>query len=104
MQRCQLHKRRNVLKHLPEEHQPFMEQKLIAAWNMAGYAEALRALDRIHPDGDMKLRWVASGLLFVEGRFRRLKGYREMPQLMAAVQAASPPPQVRPVAVTKKLG
>jgi transposase-like protein len=50
LQRCQLHKRRNVLNHLPEEQQPFMEQKLIAAWNMAGYAEARRALDRIHED------------------------------------------------------
>ena len=28
LQRCQLHKRRNVLNHLPEEQQPFMEQKL----------------------------------------------------------------------------
>ena len=32
IQRCQLHKRRNVLRHLPEEHQPFTEQKLQAAW------------------------------------------------------------------------
>jgi putative transposase len=148
-----------VLNHLPEEQQPFIEQKLIAAWNMAGYAEARRALDRIHDElerinpsaarslaegleetltihrlhvparlrltlfstnpiesalsvveekcgrvkkwqgGDMKLRWVASGLLFVEGRFRRVKGYREIPQLMAAIQAAAPPGQSRPVAV-----
>src|SRR5204863_6983956 len=50
LQRCQLHKRRNVLNHLPDEHQPFIEQKLIAAWNMAGYAEARRALDRIHEE------------------------------------------------------
>ena len=38
------------LNHLPDEHQPFIEQKLIAAWNMAGYAEARRALDRIHEE------------------------------------------------------
>jgi hypothetical protein len=25
---------------VPEEQQPFVKQKLIAAWNMAGYAEA----------------------------------------------------------------
>jgi len=50
LQRCQWHKRRNVLNHLPDEHQPFIEQKLIAAWNMAGYAEARRALDRIHDE------------------------------------------------------
>ena len=55
-------------------------------------------------DGDMKLRWVASGLLFVEGRFRRVKGYREIPQLMAAIQAAAPPGRARTVAVAKKVG
>ena len=54
--------------------------------------------------GDMKLRWVASGLLFVEGQFRRVKGFREIPQLMAAIQAAAPPGQTKPVAVAKKLG
>lgn len=50
LQRCQLHKRRNVLNHLPEEQQPFMEQKLIAAWNMVEHPEARHALDRIHDD------------------------------------------------------
>ena len=54
--------------------------------------------------GDMKLGWVASGLLFVEGRFRRVKRYREIPQLMAAIQATAPPGQSRPVAVAKKAG
>ena len=137
---------------------------MIAAWNMAGYAEARRALDRIHGElerinpsaarslaegleetltihrlhvpaqlrltlfstnpiesalsvveekcgrvkrwqgGDMKLRWVASGLLFVEGQFRRVKGYREIPQLMAAIEATAPPGSAKPVAVAKKLG
>jgi hypothetical protein len=146
-----------VLNHLPEQQQPFIEPKWIAAWNMTGYAEARRALDRIHDElerinpsaarslaegleetltihrllvpaklrltlfstnpiesalsvveekcgrvkkwqgGDMKLRWVASGLLFVEGQFRRVKGYREIPQLLAAIQAAAPPGQAKPV-------
>jgi putative transposase len=164
IQRCQLHKRRNVLSHLPEEQQPFIEQKLLAAWNMSGYAEARRALDRRHDElerinpsaarslaeglketltihrlqvpvklrltlfstnpiesalsvveekcgrvkkwqgGDMKLRWVASGLLFVEQQFRRVKGYRGIPQLVAAIQTAAPPEQARPLAVAKKAG
>lgn len=43
-QRCQLHRRRNVLAHLPGQHQPFLEQKLVAAWRMFGYAEARQAL------------------------------------------------------------
>jgi putative transposase len=164
IQRCQLHKRRNVLSHLPEEHQPFIEQKLIAAWNMDGYTEARRALERVQTElerinpsaarslaegleetltihrlhvptklrvtlfstnpiesafsvveekcgrvkkwqgGDMKLRWVASGLLFVEGQFRKVKGYRELPQLVAALKAAVPPGNAPPVAAAKKVG
>jgi hypothetical protein len=36
--------------------------------------------------------------------FERVKGYREIPQLMAAIQAAAPPGQSKPVAVAKKLG
>lgn len=47
IQRCQLHKRRNVLGHLPDQHQPFIEQKLIAAWAMSSYEEASKALDSV---------------------------------------------------------
>jgi transposase-like protein len=50
IQRCQLHKRRNVLAHLPDEHQPFIEQKLVAAWSMSGYEEAKRALQSVHAE------------------------------------------------------
>ena len=38
-------------------------------------------------DGDMKLRWCTAGLLRAEQRFRRIKGYREIPQLIAALNA-----------------
>lgn len=37
---------------------------------------------------DHRLRWVASGLLFAEGRWNRLHGYRHMPVLTAALEAA----------------
>lgn len=164
LQRCQLHKRRNVLRHLPEEQQPFIEQKLIAAWEMSGYVEAKRALEsvgleleRINPSaarslaegmeetltvhrlgvpellrktlfstnpiesafsiveaqcrrvkkwqgGDMKLRWVASGLLFAEGQFHRVQGYKHLPQLEAAIQAAARPPGKPTVAVARQAG
>lgn len=164
LQRCQLHKRRNVLRHLPEEQQPFLEQKLIAAWEMSGYAEAKRALqnvglelERINPSaarslaegleetltvhrlgvpellrktlfstnpiesafsvveaqcrkvkkwqgGDMKLRWVASGLLFAEGQFHRVQGYRHVPQLAAAIRAAAAPPGQPGVAAGRQVG
>ena len=48
VQRCQVHKRRNVLDQLPEEYQPGVERKLIAAYAMTAEADARRALDQIH--------------------------------------------------------
>jgi len=33
-----------------------------------------------------KHRWVASALVFIESRLRRIKGYRHFPQLRAALQ------------------
>lgn len=164
IQRCELHKRRNVLGHLPEEHQPFIEQKLIAAWAMSDYDEAKKALvniaaelERINPSaarslaegleetltihrlgvpeklrktlfstnpiesafsvveqkcgrvkkwqgGDMKLRWVASGLLFVEDQFRKVKGFREIPQFMAALKAATQTGKPAAVAAARRVG
>lgn len=32
VQRCQVHKMRNVLDHLPEEQRPWVKRKLAAAW------------------------------------------------------------------------
>ena len=164
IQRCQLHKRRNVLGHLPDQHQPFIEQKLMAAWAMSSYEEARKALDsvrleleRINPSaarslaegleetltihrlgvpealrktlfstnpiesalsvvedkcrrvkkwqgGDMKLRWVASGLLFAEEQFRRVKGYRDIPQLVAALKALASGGKLPVVAAARRVG
>ncbi len=164
IQRCQLHKRRNVLAHLPEEHQPFVEQKLVAAYNMFGYEQARKALEdvrleleRTNPSaarslaegleetltlhrlgcperlrktlfstnpiesafsvveekcgrvkkwqgGDMKLRWVASGLLIAEEQFRRVKGYREIPQLVAVMRALVRSKKPETVAVARRVG
>ena len=44
IQRCQLHKRRNVLAHLPESHQPEVERRLKAAYAMSSYKDAKNAL------------------------------------------------------------
>jgi len=145
MQRCQAHKRRNVLAHLPEEYQPGMDRKLLAAYAMAEHADARRALDQLHRElarinpsaarsleegmeetlpvhklrvpellrkslastniiesafsvaeelcrrvkrwreGDHRERWAGSALLLAESKFRRLKGYREISQLVAAL-------------------
>ncbi len=48
VQRCQVHEKRNVLDHLPDEHKPAVKRKLQAAYAMADYDEAKRALERLH--------------------------------------------------------
>lgn len=48
IQRCQVHKKRNVVDHLPDEHKAEVRRKLQNAYAMADYAEAKRALDRLH--------------------------------------------------------
>jgi transposase-like protein len=48
IQRCQLHKKRNVVDHLPDEHKADVKKKLQNAYSMADYADAKRALDRLH--------------------------------------------------------
>jgi putative transposase len=145
IQRCQVHKRRNVLDQLPEEYQPGIERKLIAAYAMTEEADARRALDQIHREverinpsaarsleegmeetltvhklrmpemlrkslastniiesafsvaeelcrrvkrwreGDHRERWAGSALLLAESKFRRVKGYKEIPQLLTGI-------------------
>ena len=147
IQRCQIHKKRNVLDHLPQEHRRLVQQKLNNAYAMAEYAEARRALDRLHRKlmdlnpsaarslaegleetltvhklrvpaslrktlastnviesafsivemicrnvkrwrgGDHLERWVGSALLVAEKKFRRVRGYQQIPQLLGALTA-----------------
>jgi putative transposase len=48
IQRCQVHKKRNVVDHLPEEYKADVRRKLQNAYAMADYADAKRALDQLH--------------------------------------------------------
>ena len=48
IQRCQVHKRRNVLDHLTDEHKPSVAKKLNAAYALEDYAAAKQALDKLH--------------------------------------------------------
>lgn len=48
LQRCQVHKKRNVVDHLPEEHKADVRRKMQNAYSMADYADAKRALDLLH--------------------------------------------------------
>ena len=48
IQRCQVHKRRNVLDHLTDEQKPLVAKKLNAAYALEDYAAAKQALNGLH--------------------------------------------------------
>jgi putative transposase len=145
VQRCQIHKRRNVKDLLPKEYQRSVDQRLRAAYGMKDYGQAKVQLDKtvewledINPSaaaslregleetltlhrlglpeplrrsfqstnliesalsvasdvsgnvkrwraGDMRLRWIAAGLLAAEKQFRRVRGHKLMPQLLSTL-------------------
>lgn len=147
IQRCQIHKQRNVLAHVPEQHAEEVKRDLHAAWQQTSHTAAkdglerlAKRLKRIAPDaarslqegldetitiiglglpallsktlkstnpiesaldtvrtvtrrvkrwrdGDMRLRWCSAGLLRAEASFNRIQGYKEIPQLVAALEA-----------------
>jgi transposase-like protein len=147
VQRCQIHKLRNVLDHLPERQRPWVKAILQRAYRQDDVATAkrllqdlARRLDGEYPSaaesvregleetltiiglhlspalrrslsttnaaeslisrtrhvkrnvkrwrgGQMVLRWAAAGILEAAKGFRRLKGHKEMPTLLAALRA-----------------
>ena len=151
IQRCTLHKRRNVADHLPDKEQAWVDAKLVKAFAHpdpdTGLANAKRLatqLDKSYPsaasslregleemftvarlgidgrlaktlttsnpiesmisiarttnrnvtrwrDGQMVLRWTAAGMLNAERSFRRIKGYKQMPQLVDALHRHANP-------------
>src|SRR6202162_1967222 len=48
IQRCQVHKRRNVLDHLTDEQKPAVAKRLHAAYALEDYAAAKQALNQLH--------------------------------------------------------
>jgi len=145
IQRCTLHKRRNVADHLPQAERARVDAKLARAFSDPDPEVGLRTarqlaggLQRKHPgaaaslregleemftvrrlgidgrlahtltstnpvesmlsiarttcrnvkrwrDGQMVCRWMAAGMLAAERSFRRLKGCKDMPRLVAAL-------------------
>jgi putative transposase len=62
VQRCQQHKKRNVLEHVPERHRAAVEERLVAAYGAASHSEASKLmattkgwLARIAPDAAASL-------------------------------------------------
>ena len=151
IQRCTLHKRRNIADHLPDKEKAWVDAKLVKAFDHldpdAGLRNAKRLaaqLDKNYPsaaaslregleemftvtrlgidgrlaktlttsnpiesmisiaratnrnvtrwrNGQMVLRWTAAGMLNAERSFRRIKGYKQMPQLVAALKRHAHP-------------
>lgn len=147
VQRCQVHKKRNVLDQLPDELRVQVRTAMNQAYAALSYETALRQLQnqvrvlgKEHPgaadslreglhetlavkklgltgalaktlettnpienvnsgirrvggrvkrcrNGGMALRWVATGALEHATKFRRLKGHKDMPKLVAALRA-----------------
>jgi transposase-like protein len=48
IQRCQVHKKRNVVDHLTDEHKADVKKKLQNAYAMSEYSDAKRALEKLH--------------------------------------------------------
>ena len=48
IQRCQMHKRRNVTAHLPEEYRASVDRKMANAYAMSSYRDAKTALEKLH--------------------------------------------------------
>jgi putative transposase len=48
IQRCQVHKKRNVIDHIPEEYKADVKRKLQKAYAMVEYEAAKKALDSLH--------------------------------------------------------
>jgi putative transposase len=48
IQRCQVHKKRNVVDHLPDQYKTDVRRKMQNAYQMTDYADAKRALDQLH--------------------------------------------------------
>jgi len=145
--RCQVHKLRNVLDHLPQGKKAWVRAAMNRAWSQDTVGKARGKLNELadqlegqHPGasasiregleetltlialgvgpalsktlrstnpienlqgtlkrvsrnvkrwrgGSMALRWAVTGLLVAEKKFRRVKGFREMPHLIAALEA-----------------
>ena len=149
VQRCLVHKLRNVLSYLPPARQAEARRRLQAAWNLVAHAEARSELTKVQQwlasvsesaaaslaeafnetltvhrlgitgtlrktlmstnpiesaieivkanssrvkrwnGAAMVLRWMGAGLVKAESQFRKVKGHRQMSQLVTALENLS---------------
>jgi len=89
LQRCQWHKRENVLDYLPERHRATLRRKLQAAYEHPTYEAAKRALGKVRRAFDVSVPAQAAALASLDDpdeieRRRRLnaEGLAQLEQLM----------------------
>src|ERR671927_1247540 len=75
-------------------HVPMQLRKTLACTNVIESAFSIvervcRNVKRWH-DGDQRERWVGSGLLVAEKQFRRIQGYKQIPNLLRELEALAP--------------
>ena len=73
---------------------PALLRKALACTNVIDSAFSIiervcRNVKRWH-DGNQRERWVGSGLLVAEKQFRRVQGYKRIPNLLRALEAITP--------------
>lgn len=104
IQRRQVHKKRNVADHLPEEHKADVRRKLQNAYSMADYEDAKHALERLHhelmhlnPSAARSLEEGLEETLTVH----KLRVPDQLRRTLSAPTSSSPPSALsRPSAVT----
>jgi hypothetical protein len=103
IQRCSLHKRRNVADYLPGKEQAWVDAKLVKAFGHpdpgTGLANAKTPAAQLErtilerprrcATGRWCLRWTAAGMLNAQRSFRHVKGHKQMPRLIDALRRVS---------------
>lgn len=66
--------------------------------SMIGVVRTIQRNVKRWRDGDMRLRWTAAGMAEAQRGFRRVKGHRDLPKLVAAIaRELNPTEEVTPV-------
>ena len=77
-----------------KHHVPEQLRKTLASTNLIESAFSIvetvcRNVKRWH-GGDQRERWVGSGLLVAEKQFRRVRGYKQIPNLLRVLETLKP--------------
>ena len=90
IQRCQMHKRRNVTGHLPQEYRASVDRKMANAYAMSHYGDAKKALEKLH--GDLRELNPSAARSLKEGMEETLTVHRlEIDDLLRSTLATTNP-------------